>query len=188
MTYTRIPENTFSQLQLNAGILATAFDPATGEVEEEAIFGATDGGANFTATPTYRDNGEGIDNAPTNTKELKVIDSWEVKMSGTLKTLTTKSAKHLIGACDLPTETASTPTKVTARVDLKSTDYFDLWWIGDYGSNGGFIAIKLINALSTGGFTIQSNNKDKGAFSFEFTGHTSITDQSIVPFELYIKA
>lgn len=185
MTYTRIPENTFSELQLNAGILVTDFDPATGTVEEADIFGATDGGANFTAIPTFRDNAEGIDNAPTNTKELKVLDSWEVKMSGTLKTLNTESAQKLLGAGDVDTKDA---TKVTARVDLKSTDFIDLWWVGDYGANGGFIAIKLINALSTGGFSLQSSNKEKGAFAFEFTGHTSISAQNVVPFELYIKS
>ena len=53
---------------------------------------------------------------------------------------------------------------------------------------GGFIAIKLLNALSTGGFQLQTADKSKGQFAFEFTGHYSMSAQDIVPFEIYIKA
>lgn len=64
MKFTRIPENTFKQLQLNAGIIASDFDPATGEVAEEDLIGATTGGTNFVAEPEYSDYGEDIDNCP----------------------------------------------------------------------------------------------------------------------------
>jgi hypothetical protein len=50
------------------------------------------------------------------------------------------------------------------------------------------MAIKLINALSTGGFKLQSNDKGKGDFAFEFTGHYTMEDIDAVPFEMYIKA
>ena len=46
----------------------------------------------------------------------------------------------------------------------------------------------LINALSTGGFQIQSTDKAKGQFAFSFTGHYSMDDQSRVPFEIFVKA
>lgn len=186
MTYTKIPKNTFEELQLNAGILLTEFDPSTGTVTEENIIGATDGGVSFTATPTYRDNADGIDNAVLNTKELKVLESWEVKMSGTMKTLDTSVAKLVIGACD--STTADSVDKILARQDLKTADFTSIWWVGDYGSEGGFVAIKLINALSSNGFSLQSANKDKGSFSFEFTGHSSIESPDTVPFEIYIKS
>ena len=68
--------------------------------------------------------------------------------------------------------------------------YFaDIWLIGDYsGENGnGYIAIRLINALNTGGLQITTQNKAKGQFAFEFTGHDSIKNPEIVPYELYIK-
>ena len=45
----------------------------------------------------------------------------------------------------------------------------------------------MLNALSTGGFKLQTADKNKGTLSFEFTGHYSIEDQSAVPFEIYIK-
>ena len=55
-------------------------------------------------------------------------------------------------------------------------------------TNGGFCAVHLKNALSTAGFQIQSTDKGKGQFAFEFTGHYSMDAQNEVPFEIYIKA
>ena len=62
MKYTKIPETTFKNLQLNAGVLLSAFNPTSATVSGEAIIGATTGGINFTATPTYNDFGQDIDN------------------------------------------------------------------------------------------------------------------------------
>lgn len=190
MKFTKIPADTFKTLQLNAGVLATTFTPATGTLDKEAQIGATSGGINFAATPTYSDFGEDIDNCPKNTKELKRLDEWEVTMSGTFVAADTAIAKLLIGAADIDKTDA---TKVTPRNDLADADFGDIWFIGDYSdkngeNNGGFIAIKLINALSTGGFQLQTSDKAKGQFSFTFTGHYSIDAQGTVPFEVYIKA
>lgn len=195
MKFTRIPENTFKQLQLNAGILATDFTPDTGEVKEEDLLGATSGGTNFAATPEFSDFGEDIDNCPANVLELKKLTSWTVTMSGTFITIDTKAAARLIGAGDIDKED---PTKITPRNDVLVTDFQDLWWIGDYsdvnldneakGGNAGYVAVHMMNALSTGGFQIQSGNREKGQFAFEFTGHYSIEDQDKVPFEVYISS
>ena len=75
MKFTRIPETAFQKLQLNAGILLSDFDPATGDVTEADLMGATSGGVNFTATPSFSDFGEDIDNCPVNVLELKKLDS-----------------------------------------------------------------------------------------------------------------
>ena len=180
MKFSKIASDTFSKLQLGAGVFLKEFTPSTSTFEDSAIFGATDGGVSFSATPTYKDLAEGIDNATLNLKEFKRIDSWEVKMSGTLKTIDTAVAKSLLGAGTVATN------KVTANAQLASGDFADLWWVGDYGESGGYIAIHLINALSTGGFKIQSANKDKGSFACEYTAHSSVANADVVPFELYI--
>ena len=180
MKFSKIASDTYEKLQLGAGVFLTTFTPTTGTFEDSAIFGATDGGVSFSATPTFKDLADGIDNATLNLKELKRIDSWEVKMSGTLKTIDTTVAKSLLGAGTISTN------KVTANAALKGDDFAALWWVGDYGESGGYIAIHLINALSTGGFKIQSANKDKGSFAFEYTAHSSVANADTVPFELYI--
>ena len=190
MKFTQIPTNTFKELQLNAGILTSNFTPATGTVESNTILGATSGGINFTATPSYTDLGDDIDNCPKNMMELKKLDSWEAKMSGTFLTVNTAQAKSLLAAADIG---GSDTTKVTPRNDVDVTDFDDIWWIGDYSdkngaTNGGYIAIHMMNALSTGGFQIQSGDKAKGQFAFEYTAHYSMDAADTVPFEIYIKA
>ena len=190
MKYTKIPETTFQNLQLNAGVLLSSFNPASATVSDEAIIGATTGGINFTATPTYIDFGKDIDNCPKNMKELKKLDSWEAKCSGTFVTIGTAAAKSLIGASDIGT---SDTTKVTPRNDLAQADFSDIWIVGDYSdkngdTNGGFIAIHMMNALSTGGFKIKTADKEKGQFAFEYTAHYSMSAQDTVPFEVYVKA
>jgi hypothetical protein len=189
MRFTKIPADTFQKLQLNAGIIATDFTPDTGAIGESGQLGATTGGISFNATPTYSDFGEDIDNCPKNTKELKRLDEWEVTMSGTFVVADTAIAKRLVGAADIGT---TDTTKITPRNDLAAADFENIWFVGDYSdkngeTNGGFVAIKLINALSTGGFQLQTSDKAKGQFAFTFTGHYSIAAQGTVPFEIYIK-
>ena len=189
MKFTKIPSDTFQKLQLNAGIITTDFTPTSGAVGENGQLGATTGGITFNATPTFSDFGEDIDNCPKNTKEMKRLDEWEVTMTGTFVVADTAIAKRLVGAADIGT---TDTTKVTPRNDLASADFGDIWFVGDYSdkngdTNGGFVAIKLINALSTGGFHLQTSDKAKGQFSFTFTGHYSIDAQDTVPFEIYIK-
>ena len=190
MKFTQIPANTFKELQLNAGILTSDFAPTTGTVESNMMLGATSGGISFAATPTYTDLGDDIDNCPKNMMELKKLDSWEAKMSGTFLTVNTAQAKSLLAAADIG---GSDTTKVTPRNDVALTDFDDIWWIGDYSdkngaTNGGYIAIHMMNALSTGGFQIQSGDKAKGQFAFEYTAHYSMDAADTVPFEIYIKA
>lgn len=186
MKFKKIPENTFQQIQLNAGILVPSFNPATGVVG--TILGATSGGVNFSGVPTYKDYGEDIDNCPKNTKELKKLESWEVKLSGTFVQTSAALAKRMLGAADIDSTNTG---KIIPRNDLLSSDFSDLWWIGDYSDkngeeNGGYVAIHMMNSLSTAGFAIQSTDKEKGKFAFEFTAHYSINAQDTVPFELYI--
>ena len=187
MKYTKIPETTFKNLQLNAGVLLSAFNPESATVANESIIGATTGGVNFTATPTFSDYGEDIDNCPKNMKELKKLDAWEISLSGTYVTVDANAVKALVGAADV------SGNKITPRNDLKLTDFADVWWVGDYSdqngeTNGGFVAIHMMNALSTGGFAIQSSDNGKGNFAFTYTAHYSIDAQDTVPFEVYVKA
>lgn len=190
MKYTKIPTDTFKNIQLNAGVLLKSFDVETQTLAADSIIGATSGGVSFKAVPSSIDFGEDIDNCPKNTKEMMHLDSWEAKMSGTFASVSKSLAKTLVGAADL------SGAKITPRNDFSDADFADLWWVGDYSEvnedgtstgKAGFIAIHLLNSLSTGGFSIQSSDKGKGQFEFEFTGHYSMEDQDKVPFEVYIQ-
>lgn len=189
MKFTQIPENTFKELVLNAGVLLSDFTPATASLTNSDIIGATTGGITFAATPTFSDYGDDIDNCPKNTMELKKLDAWEVKLSGTFVSVNATSAKKAIAAADSDTST----NKITPRNDVATSDFSDIWLVADYSdkngaTKGGFVAIHMLNGLSTGGFQLKTGDKSKGQFQFEFTGHYSINAQDTPPFEIYIKA
>ncbi len=116
-------------------------------------------------------------------------------MAGTFVGVTPSLAMRLVGAGVID---ASDASKVVPRNDLDQADFADVWWVGDYShvnedgsglnaAKAGCLAIHLMNALSTGGFQIQSADKAKGQFAFEFTGHYSIEAQETPPFEIYVK-
>ena len=185
--FTKIPETAFQEIQLNAGVLLKTFETSTATIDPTNILGATSGGVSFTAVPTFTDFGEDIDNCPKNMKELKKLDTWEIKMSGTYVTVNPKLVKSLVGAADVAAE------KITPRNDLTDEDFADLWFVGDYSdkngeTKGGFVAIHMMSALSTAGFSWQTGDKAKGQFAFEYTAHYSMDAQDTVPFEIYVKA
>jgi hypothetical protein len=175
---------------MNAGVIATDFTPGTGTLDEADILGATTGGLTVTCVPEFEDMGEDIDNCPKNTKELKKITGWTVTASGTLVTINADAAKRLLGAATVASG------KITPDADLDPTattgDFGDIWIVGDYSdkngaTNGGYVACHILNALSTGGFSLVTADQEKAQFAFEFTGPVSISAQDTVPFELYIK-
>lgn len=179
--FTKIPKDTFDGLQLEAGMLLKTFNPASPAAPEDtAIICATTGGISASCVPTYSDLGEDVDNCPNNMMELKNLDGWECKMGTTSLSVAPDVIKLALGAADIDTTTG----KITPRRTLKQTDFSDLWWVGDR-ADGGFVAVKLMNALSTGGFSIQTSKKGKGQVTIELTGHVSIDEQDVMPMEFY---
>ena len=177
--FTVIPQDTFDGLQLDAGFLLKKFDPAkVAAPSDEDIICATTGGINISCVPTYSDLGEDVDNCPVNTKELKHLDGWDCKMSFTALGTSPENIKLALGAATVST------TKVTPNRDLKQADFSDIWWVGDR-ADGGVVAACLKNALSTGGFTLQTTKNGKGQVSVELTGHVSIEAQDTMPMEFY---
>jgi hypothetical protein len=182
-TFTKISSTAFNEMQLDAGVLLNTFNPATPAVADNAIITATTGGITASCKPTYSDLGEDVDNCPNNTKELKHLDGWDCKMSFTALGTTPAAIKLALGAADIDGTDSS---KIIPRRDLQQTDFTDIWWVGDK-ADGGMVAIKLINALSTSGFELKTAKNGKGQVSVELTGHVSINEQDVMPMEFYSK-
>lgn len=179
---TQIPADTFSELQMDAGIILKKYDIKNPfEIDNSAIVTATTGGIQATCQPSYSDLGEDVDNCPTNTKELKHLDSWTCTLAGTALGTSKESIRMELGAADINADTGA----IVPRADLKQSDYEDdIWWVGDR-ADGGLVAIDLKNALSTDGFSLQTSKNGKGQVSFTLTGHVSIKDQETVPMVFY---
>lgn len=177
---TKIPQNTFNGLQTNAGVLVWAFDPTSPAITDSNIICPTTGGITVSCKPTYSDLGEDVDNCPDNMKELKHLDGWECMMSTTSLGTSLESIRLSLGAADI----TAVSSKVTVRRDLQQSDFRDLWWVGDR-ADGGLVAVKLRNALSTGGFELKTEKNGKGQVTIELTGHVSINAQDTMPMEFY---
>jgi len=176
--FTKIPRDTFDALQMDAGVLLKSFNPANPVLDENNIICATTGGINPSCVPTYSDFGEDVDNVPNNMMEFKHLDGWECKIATTGLGTSPELIRTALGAADVD------ETKVTPRMKIKLTDFTDLWWVGDK-ANGGFVACRLMNALSTGGFSLQTTKNGKGTVALDITGHVSINAQDVVPMEFY---
>lgn len=181
MRFTKIPENTFRELQVNAGVLLTAFDPTTGVLDMEALITATTGGIKLDIVPTIEDFGADVDNCPKNSKELARKTETDITMSCTALNFNENTVKMALGAA----ETRSADGAIVLRTDLKQADFNTIWFVGDL-ADGGYIAVKLIDALSTGGFTLQTSDKGKGKTGLTFKAFASLATQDMAPVEIYL--
>lgn len=183
--FTIIANDAFDALQVDAGVILTDFDPNNPYITplSDNILATTTGGVNPTCTPTFSDYGEDVDNVPNNMMEFKHLDGWEAAMAFSSIKFNAANTKWSLGAADSEVMTNGV-TVVRPRRDVQLSDFRDLWWVGDK-ANGGAYAIKLLNALSTGGLNIQSTKNGKGTNQITVTGHVSINAQDVMPMEIY---
>lgn len=180
--FTVIPKDTFSELQLDAGVILNRFDPEDASAPaDEDIVCATTGGITVSCVPTYSDQGEDIDNCPNNMKELKKLDGWECTMAFSALGTSAEAIRLALGAADV------SGNAITPRRNLAQSDFADIWWVGDR-ADGGMVAVQLKNALSTGGFSLQTTKNGKGQISVTLTGHVSINAQDTMPMVFYSEA
>lgn len=184
MKYTTIPADLFEKIGKNAGIITDSFDIEKREAGNQLL--ATTGGINFTDSPEMSDFGEDIDNCPKGMKELNVLNSREIHLTGTGVSISpTLGARLAIASVE------NGSTHIVPNADISLSDYKDLWFITDYGKvntgeTAGFIAIHLMNTLSVGGFQMQTSDNGKANFAFDFRAYYSMDNQETVPYEIYI--
>lgn len=181
-TFTVIPESTFEDMQLDAGVLLTQFDPASPSVANADIITATTGGINAVCQPTFSDLAEDVDNVPNGMMEFQHLDGWDCSISTTALGTSPEMIRRSLGCADID---GTDTTKIVPRADLKQSDFASsIWWVGDK-ADGGYVAIELKNALSTEGFSLQTTKNGKGQTSLTLKGHVSIKAQKVVPMIFY---
>lgn len=182
--FTKVTSEAVKGIQVNAGVILKKFDTTKAAApEDEDIICATTGGITASCTPTVTDFGEDIDNCPKNVKEMMQIDGWDCTLSFTAVNITPELIRIALGAADID---ATNTGKVTARSYYDTTnDFDDIWFVGDLNT-GGYVAIKLYNAIGTGGLEIKTTDKGKGNISVTLTGCVSLDDPEVVPMEFYV--
>lgn len=180
--FTKISKEAFKSMQINAGVVLNKFDPtSTTEIQDADIICATSGGVTAECKPNITDLGDDVDNCQKNTAELMQIEDYDCTLSFTALNVTTDVIKLALGAADVSEK------KVTPRMTLDPTastgDFKDIWWVGDT-IDGGFVAVRLMNALSTGGLSLKTTDKGKGNLSVTLTGCPRLGSDT-VPMEWY---
>lgn len=180
--FSKISQKAFESMQINAGVVLNKFDPSgTTEIQDADIICATSGGVTAECKPNITDLGDDVDNCQKNTAELMQIEDYDCTLAFTALNVTTDVIKLALGAADVSEK------KVTPRMTLDPTastgDFKDIWWVGDT-IDGGFVAVKLMNALSTGGLSLKTTDKGKGNLSITLTGCPRLGSDT-VPMEWY---
>ncbi len=181
--FTQVKLDAFKEIQVEAGVITTEFNPANPVLDRSKILFVTTGGINPICKPTFIDYFEDVDNVPNNTMEGKQIDDYECSIGTTVLGMSPDGVKVSLGAADID---PNDQTRIVPRRDLKLSDFISsLWWVGDK-ADGGFAAIQLLNALSTDGFSLKTSKKGKGNTALTLTGHYSMNAVDTVPMNFYV--
>lgn len=180
--FSKISQEAFKTMQFNAGIVLNNFDESgKTEVQDADIICATSGGVTAECKPNFTDLGDDVDNAQKNTAELMQIEDYDCTLAFTALNTTPEVIKLALGAADIADK------KITPRMTLNPAastgDFKTIWWVGDL-IGGGFVAVKLMNALSTGGLSLKTTDKGKGNISVTLTGCPRL-GSDVVPMEFY---
>ena len=178
---TGLTSRTIESLQLNAGVLLTAYTKGE-DIAEEDILGATRGGGSFTAVPTMHQ--AAVDGAPTYVVGLERCDDWVVTLNATMVELNDEAITRALGVG--VTKTGTTDKVFTVKNTVNTTDFKDLYWVGDL-SNGQNVVIKIKNALNTGGLNLTFSDRGEGTYALALIGHYTVSDLENAPFDITIE-
>lgn len=184
--FNKVTSDELNAIQVNAGMLLKSFDPVSPAAPTAAnIISATTGGITTSCVPQFEDFGQDIDNCPNNTKQMKRIVGWDCTFATTLLGMTEDTFKLALGAAIKYAETTSRPATVEPRAQVAVQDFADIWFVSER-VDGMFVAVQLINALSTGGLVYKTQKNGKGQLTVTFTGHIDIDSPDEIPMAFYI--
>lgn len=195
---TALREETFENLQLNAGIflkncdysnianagaLKTAISAAiagtTGALG--TIIGATRGGGSFTVTRDIRT--PDVDGLRYGFKGDSFVDSVDAQLSTTLIEITPDVLTTALGGSAVTGSSPKQTIKLGTAID--TDDYLtNLCWVGDI-ADGRYVLICLKNAINTADLTLTFTDKGEGTLPVEFHAkQSSVDDYDYAPFEI----
>ncbi len=189
-----LTSRTPDRIQVNAGLFIENFDCdsitnaaglktalQTAVTAGTGILGATRGGGTFTATPEVRELE--ADGKRYRTKGLTRVDSWDVRLSGTLIEAFKDNFKRSLISADVTT--SGSVDTLTLRTAIADADYIDkLSWVSLMG-DGTYMVIEVYNVINLDGLTFTFQDKNEGTIPFNFAAHQEeIEDQDEAPFKI----
>lgn len=181
--FTKISAEAFKSMQVNAGLVLNKFDTeGQTAVADADIICATTGGITANCTPNIKDLGEDVDNCQKNTVELMEIESYDCKLAFTALNTSAEVIRMALGAADVAG--GKVTPRMTFKTDKTTGDFKTIWFVGDL-IGGGYVAVRLDNAISTGGLSLKTTDKGKGNVSVTLTGCVRMGDET-VPMEFFV--
>ena len=193
-----IREETFENLQLNAGIIlkncdyssianagalktaiAAAVAGSSGALG--TMVGATRGGGSFTVTRELRV--PEVDGRRYGFKGDTFVDSVEAQLSTTLIEMTPSNLVDAFGSAAITGSAPKQTIKLGTVID--TDDYLDnICWVGDM-ADGRYVLICLKNALNQADFSLTWTDKGEGTLPVEFHAkQADVNDYDYAPFEI----
>ena len=196
---TALREETFENLQLNAGILLkncdysslanagalkTAIQAAvtgSGTGALGTIIGATRGGGSFTVTRDIRQ--PEADGRRYGYKGDSFVDSVDARLSTTLIEITIDNLKMALGSAVISGSSPKQTLKL--KTAIAKADYLtNICWVGDM-ADGRYVLICLNNALNEADLSLTWADKNEGTLPVEFHAKQSnLDDYDYAPFEI----
>ena len=184
--------NTPKRIQVNAGLFIQDFEIpdtvtnagtfktllSTTVAARTGVLGATRGGGTFVATPEVRELE--ADGKRYRTKGLTKIDSWDIRLTGTLIEAFQDNFKRGLITADV--DTSGSVDTLTLRTAIADADYIDkLSWVSLMG-DGTYMVIEVENVINLDGLTFTFADKNEGTIPFNFAAHhADIVDQDEAP-------
>lgn len=178
MTYSKITNEQFKEMEFDAGIWVRSFNILHPEIQNRNIICATSGGISLSVVPNIVDTGSDVYMMPKKTAEMLLLTGWTVDASFVSLGFSAEAIRFALGAAD-------NDGSINPRLELQDEDFDSLWWIGDR-VDGGLVAIHLLNALSDEGIDIQTEQGKAGQVTIHLAAHGSLEDETdTIPVEIY---
>lgn len=179
---TGLNSNTAQRLQLGAGIISKVKVETDSVLDDnwkkENVLTATNGGITVALVPEFYT--PSIDGNFDNVKGTgKTLTRWTATLTTTAVEHEANMLKTALGVADI------TGNKITARHNIKDTDYQDLYVIAE-NSNGDLIQVTLKNTMNTSGLTLATANNGQGSIALTLSANYDVTQPNEIPFEIEI--
>lgn len=183
MDYDILTKADFEDMAYGSGILVKNFDPTTFEPPAEGdTYMVTTGDITINDNFTRVDLGEDVNGIYFSYAELQVITAKEAAtVTVTALNFGADDIRRALGAADIDSQDEN---HVTTRLYYKSSDFENIAII--YPKvGGGYVALVMDKALSTGGLSITTTKNGKATMSLTITAFRSIEDKTKAEIEYY---
>ena len=174
-----VNETTFKEMQLNEGVLMKAPYVKEQGFQKENILCATRGGATLNVTPVVRSRA--VDGVPANTMEAMTTDYVTATVSFVTINNTLEMYRRALGSADI----TDGDTKVKLRHGFKTSDFGDLYWLGER-ADGDIIQLAFKNSINNSGLSLRTTQYGEGELSMTIQANYSIADLDTPPVEIEV--